>query len=117
MGGGGYFRLFPLFLTRWAVRQTGRDCQPSAVMLYFHPWEFDTEQRRLPLGRVSGFRTYVGIRRTQQRLKVLMAKYAFTRAADLAKRLDSRLHDLPRFDLVTDNPAVEAPTERGLVYS
>ena len=30
MGGGGYFRLFPLFMTRWAIRQTlARTSPPS----------------------------------------------------------------------------------------
>ena len=67
MGGGGYFRLFPLWLTRWAVRQLSQDGEAGAVMLYFHPWEFDTEQRHLPLGALSRFRTYVGIRRTAAR--------------------------------------------------
>jgi hypothetical protein len=59
MGGGGYFRLFPLFLTEWALRQMSRACSPPVATLYFHPWEFDPEQRRLPLGRLNSFRTYV----------------------------------------------------------
>src|SRR5207248_1508972 len=60
-GGGGYFRLFPLWLMERALRQVARTCQPAVAMLYFHPWEFDPGQPRLPLGLLSRFRTYVGL--------------------------------------------------------
>ena len=39
-------------------------------MLYFHPWEFDPEQQRLPLSRLNRFRTYVGIHRSRARLEI-----------------------------------------------
>src|SRR5262245_46225964 len=29
MGGGGYFRLFPLLFTKWAIRQTQKQCDPG----------------------------------------------------------------------------------------
>jgi polysaccharide deacetylase family protein (PEP-CTERM system associated) len=99
MGGGGYFRLFPLFLTEWALRQTGRACSPSVATLYFHPWEFDPEQMRLPLGRLSRFRTYVGLGRTRGRLASLLARYRFSRAVDVAKQLNCHREELPRFGL------------------
>ncbi len=90
MGGGGYFRLFPLCFTEWAIRQTKRHCSPPVAMLYFHPWEFDPDQLRLPLGRLSRFRTYVGIKRSRSRLAALLSRHRFARAIDVAKRLDSR---------------------------
>src|SRR5207237_10614757 len=86
-GGGGYVRLFPPFLTRWPIRQTSHSCQPAVATLYFHPWEFDPEQERLPLGRLAGFRTYVGIRRNRGRLASLLTKYTFSRAVDVARGL------------------------------
>jgi polysaccharide deacetylase family protein (PEP-CTERM system associated) len=113
MGGGGYFRLFPLFLMEKAIRQMARDCSPPVVTLYFHPWEFDPEQRRLPLGRLSAFRTYVGVGRTQGRLTTLLARHTFVRAIDLAKRLDESRRDLPRFDLTRgalEEPIAPAPS-------
>jgi polysaccharide deacetylase family protein (PEP-CTERM system associated) len=97
MGGGGYFRLFPLFLTTWAVRQTLRDTSPPVAMLYFHPWEFDPEQARLPLGRLNRFRTYVGLERSRSRLTTLLGQFQFTRAIDLVERLQQ--HELPCYDL------------------
>ena len=99
MGGGGYFRLFPLFLTRWALWQTARRCTPAIANLYFHPWEFDPEQERLPLGRVSRFRTYVGIRRTRKRLASLLRRYTFVRAGDVAQEMQPLLPSLPTFEV------------------
>lgn len=98
MGGGGYFRLFPLWLTRWAVRQT-RSLSPALAMLYFHPWEFDPAQLRLPLGAVNRFRTYVGIKRSKARLVSLMKRYRFVRALDAARALCDRGDQLPHFNL------------------
>jgi polysaccharide deacetylase family protein (PEP-CTERM system associated) len=100
MGGGGYFRLFPLFLTRWAIRQMSRDCSPGVATLYFHPWEFDPEQRRLPLRWPARFRTYVGLGRSPSRLQRLLRKYRFTRAIDLVKGLEQWRHVLPSFSLL-----------------
>lgn len=74
-----------------------RDRAVGATMLYFHPWEFDPDQPRLPLGRLGGFRTYVGIRHSQGRLERLMAGRRFLRAGDLAASLCGHLDSLPRF--------------------
>jgi polysaccharide deacetylase family protein (PEP-CTERM system associated) len=101
VGGGGYFRLLPSALMRAALSLSRRDPRCSATMLYFHPWEFDTDQPRLPLKRLSRFRTYVGIRRSQHRLVRLMTEYPFMRADDLACRLSQRRDELARFALAT----------------
>jgi polysaccharide deacetylase family protein (PEP-CTERM system associated) len=100
MGGGGYFRLFPLALTERAIRQVKNACIPAVAMLYFHPWEFDPGQDRLPLGRLSRFRTYVGIGRTADRLTALLSRHRCTRAIDVAQQLAGRRQDLPSFGLV-----------------
>jgi hypothetical protein len=104
VGGGGYFRLLPLALMEGALNQVGRACRPPVAMLYFHPWEFDPEQPRLPLRRLSRFRTYVGIARSRDRLEKLLARHRFTRAVDVARRLVGDRHDLPSF-----RPGARAP--------
>jgi polysaccharide deacetylase family protein (PEP-CTERM system associated) len=114
MGGGGYFRLFPLFLTEWAIRQMGRDCSPAVATLYFHPWEFDPQQQRLPLGRLNRFRTYVGLRRSQGRLTSLLARHHFVRAIDLAKRLEQHRHELQLFPLAGGAERAAARAEPSL---
>src|SRR5947209_2507103 len=88
MGGGGYFRLFPLWLTERALWQTRAECRPAVAVLYFHPWEFDPDQERLPLRGLSRFRTYVGLTRTRDRLARLLARHQFARAVDVAEDLD-----------------------------
>lgn len=97
VAGGGYFRLFPLGLMRAGIRQAGREEGPSVAMLYFHPWEFDEDQPRLPLGRLARWRTYVGIGRTTARLQSLLGDGTFSRAIDAARALGSV--ELPRFEL------------------
>jgi polysaccharide deacetylase family protein (PEP-CTERM system associated) len=97
VGGGGYFRLLPPGLLERALEQVRRGCRPAVAMLYFHPWEFDPEQPRLPLRPLARFRTYVGIARGRHRLGALLARHRFSRAVDVARRLDGRRRDLPSF--------------------
>ncbi|MFO0810234.1 MAG: XrtA system polysaccharide deacetylase [Gemmataceae bacterium] len=97
MGGGGYFRLFPLWMTEKALRQTAAECRPAVATLYFHPWEFDPDQERLPLGRLSRFRTYVGVGRTRSRLTRLLAKHRFARAIDVAEDLKAGREGLAEY--------------------
>jgi len=45
-GGGGFFRLFPYALSRWALTRVNRhDTRPA--LTYFHPWEIDPDQPRV----------------------------------------------------------------------
>jgi polysaccharide deacetylase family protein (PEP-CTERM system associated) len=97
--GGGYFRLFPPFVMERAIRQARRSGSHPATMLYFHPWEFDPDQPKLPLRRLSRFRTYVGIKTSRRRLEALLDRHQFTHAAGVARRLDLERHVLPRFSL------------------
>lgn len=99
VGGGGYFRLFPPPVIRAGIEQALR-LQPAVAMLYFHPWEFDADQPKLPLGKVSKFRTYVGIRSSTSRLRSLLKRGGFRTAKEVASELN--LESLPRFD---PNPA------------
>lgn len=98
-GGGGYFRLFPLAVMERAFAQARRDLQPPVAMLYFHPWEFDPDQPRLPLGTVSRFRTYVGTRTSRARLQRLLSRHQFTRARDVVEALEREETELSTFDL------------------
>jgi polysaccharide deacetylase family protein (PEP-CTERM system associated) len=101
VGGGGYFRLFPLLVLERALKQVRR-CRPPVAMLYFHPWEFDPEQPRLPLRRLNRFRTYVGITRSRARLTRLLGRHRFVRAVDVLGGLEALADQLPRFDLSAD---------------
>jgi polysaccharide deacetylase family protein (PEP-CTERM system associated) len=99
-GGGGYFRLLPMAVTRAAIRQLSHVGAAPVAVLYFHPWEFDADQPRLPLGRLSAWRTYVGTQRSRPRLLELLAgRYRFRRAIDVADELRRADDKLPRFRL------------------
>lgn len=100
VAGGGYFRLFPLEILEAGIRQLSR-IPDGLAMLYFHPWEFDPDQPRLPLGKLARWRTYVGIGRTESRLRRLIAGHQgrFCRAIDVLERLEMHPERLPRFRL------------------
>jgi polysaccharide deacetylase family protein (PEP-CTERM system associated) len=104
VAGGGYFRLFPLFMMKAGLRQAARRAEtsslPQAGVLYFHPWEFDADQPRLPLGRLARWRTYVGIGRTTDRLTKLLAQFPFRRAIDVAREIRAGGATLPRYRLL-----------------
>lgn len=104
-GGGGYFRLFPLWVLERALKQLGRSAAPATGMLYFHPWEFDPDQARLPLGRFGSFRTYVGMGRTRGRFERLLSRHTFGRTIDEVRLLGKCSQELPRFDPVLQGSA------------
>jgi polysaccharide deacetylase family protein (PEP-CTERM system associated) len=107
-GGGGSFRLLPLALMEWALRQTARDGRPPVAVLYFRPWEFDPTQPRLPLDGLGRFRTYGGLGGSRARLRALLGRHRFNRAADVARRLAPG-EALPCFDLASPDPNGSCP--------
>jgi polysaccharide deacetylase family protein (PEP-CTERM system associated) len=99
VAGGGYFRLFPLMVMRAGLSQLSRKTTPAVGMLYFHPWEFDPTQPKLPLRKLSKWRTYVGIGKSMNRLDQLLRDYQFRRAIDVVNELDTMRGSLPRFSM------------------
>lgn len=78
-GGGGYFRLFPYSLSRWAMRRVNEHDR-QACLFYFHPWEIDPEQPRqqgLPLK--TRVRHYLNLSRTEARLRRLLHDFNWDR--------------------------------------
>ncbi len=94
VGGGGYLRVFPLAVTRRALRRINqRDGVPA--MLYTHPWEIDHAQPRLPAGLKSRFRQYVNLRRTEPRLRSLLRQFRFAPIREVyATSLDAGIGSL-----------------------
>lgn len=81
--GGGYFRLMPYALSRWLLKSVNEgDSQP--VVFYFHPWEIDADQPRVPgIGLKTRFRHYVNLDRTEGRLRRLLADFHWGRMDDV----------------------------------
>ena len=76
VGGGGYFRLLPLAVTRAAIAALERRGRPAA--LYLHPWEFDPQQPRQRTSAFKRFRHYLNLARTLPRLEALIQHHRFT---------------------------------------
>lgn len=78
-GGGGYFRLFPYALSRWALRRVNeRDGWPA--IFYFHPWELDPNQPRVAgIGLKTRFRHYLNLDRFESRLIRLLGDFRWDR--------------------------------------
>jgi polysaccharide deacetylase family protein (PEP-CTERM system associated) len=75
MAGGGYLRLYPLAMTDRFIR--GRNRQGLPAMVYFHPWEIDTEQPRMAAGALESFQHYVGLNGAARKLDRLLGAHAF----------------------------------------
>lgn len=84
VAGGGYFRLFPLSLIRWSVKDVNNEGQPA--VLYLHPWEFDPDQPRIKAGWASSFKHYVNLDSTQQKLETLLKDFRFTSVFDWLRK-------------------------------
>jgi polysaccharide deacetylase family protein (PEP-CTERM system associated) len=78
-GGGGYFRLLPYGLSRWAIRRiVEKDRKP--VVFYFHPWEVDPEQPRLKgVSLRSRFRHYINLNTMERRLRAVLGEFRWDR--------------------------------------
>ena len=78
-GGGGYFRLAPYHVSRWAIARVNRQEQRPAIF-YFHPWEIDPEQPRVGgVGLKTRFRHYLNLHRTKARLTRLLTDFEWDR--------------------------------------
>jgi polysaccharide deacetylase family protein (PEP-CTERM system associated) len=81
--GGGWFRLFPYALTRWMIQRVNQQ-DGAAAIFYFHPWEIDHGQPRIPgINLKTRFRHYVNISRTEQRLDALLRDFRWGRMDDI----------------------------------
>jgi polysaccharide deacetylase family protein (PEP-CTERM system associated) len=78
-GGGGYFRLLPYRVSRWAMRRVnGADRMPC--VFYFHPWEIDPEQpRQAGINGKTRFRHYLNLRRMKARIGRLLDDFDWGR--------------------------------------
>ena len=78
-GGGGFFRLLPYALSRWAVdRVNRRDGRPA--LTYFHPWEIDPGQPRVAGAPIrSRVRHYTNLAAMAGKLRKLLRDFQWGR--------------------------------------
>ena len=79
VSGGGYFRLFPLRLSKHFVKRH-EETASYPYIFYFHPWELDPRQprfRKTPLK--SRFRHYLNLGKFEQRLTKMLQSFRWGR--------------------------------------
>lgn len=77
VSGGGYFRFFPYWFTKMALRRINRK-EDQPFVFYFHPWEIDPNQPRIRgAGTKSTFRHYLNLDKTKRRLDRLLTDFRF----------------------------------------
>lgn len=94
-GGGGFFRLLPYGLSRWALRQvTEQDERPA--ILYFHPWEIDPGQPRVANAPLrSKVRHYTNLGVMQGKLERLLGDFRWVRVDSLVEAERARAVTFP----------------------
>ena len=86
IAGGGYFRLFPYWFSRWAYQKINRSTGP--FMFYLHPWEVDPDQPRIDgISRVTAFRHYINLVLCEKKLTKLTNDFEFTSLNNVLVRL------------------------------
>lgn len=77
VSGGGYFRIFPYFLTRYALGSINKK-EKEPFIFYLHPWEIDPQQPRIETNWLSRFRHYNNLRHCKARLQLLITDFKFS---------------------------------------
>ena len=85
VAGGGYFRLYPYWLSKMGLQQINRQQKP--FIFYLHPWEIDPEQPRIAASWFSSFRHYNNLDKCEARLRNLMTDFKFGTTWDVLNRL------------------------------
>lgn len=89
-GGGGYFRLLPYKISKWAMQQVNaKERQPC--VFYFHPWEIDEDQpRQTGIDFKTRIRHYLNISKMTPRLRRLLKDFKWNSMAHvfLARRME-----------------------------
>lgn len=92
MIGGGYFRLFPWWQIKNAIKNQ------EYLMTYFHPRDFDHEQPILAnLGLLRKFKSYHGLKNSMSKFKLLLNSFNFYSIGQINKTLN--WEELPKVEL------------------
>lgn len=80
-GGGGYFRLYPYYITEVFLKKRNRSGKP--FVFYLHPWEIDYEQPRVRTNIAKYFRHYCNLKSTFGKFERVLQNYSFTTIREL----------------------------------
>ena len=82
-GGGGWFRLYPYGISKWAINRVNlKDNEPA--IFYFHPWEIDPDQPRIEGTDLrTRFRHYQNLATMEPKLQRLLADFEWCTIPDV----------------------------------
>ncbi len=85
-GGGGYFRLYPLFLTKYLLSKANRKGLPG--MFYIHPYEVGPVIPRISeISAVRKFRHYYHCKNGGLRVKRLLKAFRFCPVVEVLRKM------------------------------
>ncbi len=77
VAGGGYFRIFPYWFTKMALKKINQE-EKQPFVFYLHPWEIDPQQPRMKNAKLfSRFRHYNNLNKTHDRFQRLLRDFSF----------------------------------------
>ncbi len=87
--GGGYFRQYPYFLSRWLFNYAGQKQQLPQIF-YLHPWEVDPDQPVVEgLSWLSRFRHYTNLDKCFGRMEQLLSDFKFDTMTESFKLVEN----------------------------
>jgi peptidoglycan-N-acetylglucosamine deacetylase len=82
--GGGYLRLFPLWLIRRMARAVQAEGRP--VIYYVHPREIDPHHPRLRMPLHRRFKSYVNLRTTERKIAQIVSEFPMVTFREFIQR-------------------------------
>ena len=83
IGGGGYFRLYPYWLSKRRIDKFHQQEQ-KPYSFYFHPWEIDPQQPRIKEASLkSKIRHYINLSKMEDKLERLLQDYQWNTMKDI----------------------------------
>ena len=89
VAGGGYLRLLPYGITRWAIREIN-EIERQPAMVYLHPWELDPDQPRIAAPLRSKLRHYTNLRGMKKKIESLLTDFRFSTVSTVCEPLISQ---------------------------
>ena len=108
VAGGGYFRLLPWPVMRWAIRRVNGEGLP--FMFYLHPWEIDPDQPRVSVGLKSRFRHYTNLAACAGKLDRLLDEFDVGPAGEVIDRSRHLIEEAPPRHWAATAETVGSPT-------
>jgi polysaccharide deacetylase family protein (PEP-CTERM system associated) len=102
VAGGGYLRHFPYSISHMAIRIIN-NIEHMPAIVYFHPWELDPDQPRIPAKLRSRLRHYTHLSTMESKLSKLLHNVRFSTITHVSETLENyNLHSIPNAALPQD---------------